>query len=906
MASVSHPTLVGYLTARGIPFGYLRMRERFDRTGKWRSERIQWLGTGDVYRQNCDWAATTRGNRDLGDARHTPRPDRPVAGKTAIDDQTYLAYTTRDFYILDVDDLEVFQSLYPTLAKSLAADCPHYLSRNKRYPHYIVRVSDFPKNRYSKGSLKRLHKMRGGAGELLTGQGTWVRPCDATGPLLNGDKPPMTIRFGDLTAAAPGAPAVPEASAEEKHTLYNIGEEMCAVQQRRQNPKARSDTAPAAVKAGRPTRGARRSSLPTPSAAAMAELLRIVDAKRFLSPRDTWLKIGTALRKAYGDRDGFALFDRASQRAPEKYDGEAECRRQFLAMSPAADVGIGTIIHYARESDASAVEAWKSRHAARPRAPAASGDHIDEICRKRGIPRDVFDYACADNFEQLLADDLGLANIYFRLAGADTKMTDTSGDGTAFIWDNAKRLWRVWKPAFVKVKIQHTVLPVALAALDAVEYNTTRWKAELRRPGIDGDYKQRLERDIKSSATKRKAVKQAISRCRSTRFASGIMAQVQLACYDEEFVTTVNKSPHELPTRGGGVIDLRTGETRPRTRDDLWSFELAVSCDHEGAADDVRDALRLVQSICCEYGADTTPLTEYLLQVLGYSMTGMTTERHFYVLHGHGRNGKSTLMDCMKGILGEFYAQLSDAVFLDQGDRGSATPELMCLLTARLGVLSETKKDADLDPKRVKELTGNDTISGRHLYKDQITFKPYATYILMTNFLPRYDARDQAMTDRIRLIPFSARFEDTPENKAFVGRFKEQGALDEVFRLLVWGATEYFRNGKVVDPPQRAKAAMASYTSDLDILGQFLATCQTDPDEDGKPRRWKRSECFAAFREFAEKEGAKGTRDCPLLNRRHYYSALEKAGFSDRKVKGTRYICGIGPATGATGTEGAL
>lgn len=71
---------------------------------------------------------------------------------------------------------------------------------------------------------------------------------------------------------------------------------------------------------------------------------------------------------------------------PGKCDGnKVECRTQIQASSKEAPIGIDTIVSYAKESDAEAVETWKKqRHSTK-----TTGDHIGDICRKS----DVFEFA---------------------------------------------------------------------------------------------------------------------------------------------------------------------------------------------------------------------------------------------------------------------------------------------------------------------------------------------------------------------------------------------------------------------------------------------------------------------------------------------------------------------------------
>ncbi len=883
-------SLIDLLRARSVPHGYMMYTERYSSQQKWEVTRTTWATTGVTYKcsKKTDWEAVVSGNEQLPPgAKFDVRPANPIGGQK-LPANPCLAFRTEDFHILDIDKVDGFDELFPELSVRLKQECPYYLSRNKRYPHYLVKVVGFPKGRQSKdGRLKARFGLPGDVADLLTGQSPWVRPEDATSPLVNADKAPLELEFKELEIAK--IKTKPKKKKKKKKTS---GKKSPA----KKNIVELIKSSPPLPMCA-PTESTAQYAVPTES--AMKELLEIVGTDLW-ADRSSWIKLGTVLKKEYGAIVGFSLFDRASQKAPEKYGGQDATRRQFESLDEDAAVGIGTIMYYAKTSDQSAYDEWKHRHTSENSTDAAaSSDALDKICRKRGVPKEMVEFAMADDYEMLRSEDYGLAQIYVKLAGDRTVMTDDGGDGTAYVWSDKTLLWEKKQPAFCKIIIQRAVAGVVAAVSDFLRHKKDALRSEMNRPNLNSKYEETLKKRVKFIQKQITLVGVALRRCQSSRNASGIMSQVQHDCYDADFEKDINSSKHELPTRDGCVLNLRTMETRRRDIEDLWSHELPVSIAHEDEPEDARDAEQLLRSICAEDDPELKerPLTEYLTQIMGYCLTGETTERKFYVLHGHAMNGKSTLMDTLHRILKTFYVQLSDDVFIDKGRSGGATPELMPLLGARVGVLSETKKNADLEPKRVKELTGNDSISARALFKSQITFIPVAKYILMTNFLPRFDARDTAMNDRIRLVPFDARFQKNPTTQAFVDRFKEQGALDAVFRHFVKGAHTYYKNGCVRDPPERAVSAMNSYRGDLDTLGQFLELCQKGNDEKGQPLRWDRVECYKAFKEYVHRvHGFERSRDCPMLNRSVFYVALGKAGFTDKKTSKKRYILGLAPA----------
>jgi len=142
------------------------------------------------------------------------------------------------------------------------------------------------------------------------------------------------------------------------------------------------------------------------------------------------------------------------------------------------------------------------------------------------------------------------------------------------------------------------------------------------------------------------------------------------------------------------------------------------------------------------------------------------------------------------------------------------------LLIARAAVINETEKDQELNSVRIKALTGSDDISARELYGKQITFRPKAKMVMLTNNKPTFDITDTAMCDRIKLLPFLARFEETNDNKTYVENLSKYH-LNEIFSWLAIGAYKWYQD-KQLTPCSVMRIEMDKYKSELDIVGEFV------------------------------------------------------------------------------------
>lgn len=83
-------------------------------------------------------------------------------------------------------------------------------------------------------------------------------------------------------------------------------------------------------------------------------------------------------------------------------------------------------------------------------------------------------------------------------------------------------------------------------------------------------------------------------------------------------------------------------------------------------------------------------LIDFMQRALGYSLTGDTTEQVLFFDHGLGANGKSTLLDAARAVMGD-YAMQSSADMLMAKRESSASNDVARLRGARLVATVETE-----------------------------------------------------------------------------------------------------------------------------------------------------------------------------------------------------------------------
>lgn len=106
-----------------------------------------------------------------------------------------------------------------------------------------------------------------------------------------------------------------------------------------------------------------------------------------------------------------------------------------------------------------------------------------------------------------------------------------------------------------------------------------------------------------------------------------------------------------------GTIDLRTAVLRPHHRADFLTKRAPVVYD-DRATCPVWDAFlhRIMH--------ENTDLMRFLQKAFGYALTGSTREQCLFLLYGIGANGKSTLIDILLALLGDYAKQAEFTTFL--------------------------------------------------------------------------------------------------------------------------------------------------------------------------------------------------------------------------------------------------
>lgn len=212
-------------------------------------------------------------------------------------------------------------------------------------------------------------------------------------------------------------------------------------------------------------------------------------------------------------------------------------------------------------------------------------------------------------------------------------------------------------------------------------------------------------------------------------------------------------------------------------------------------------------------------LIAFVRRAIGYSLTGHVGERCIFVCHGQGANGKSTLMRVLAGLAGEYAMGASPELLVNR--KQGINNDVARLKGARCVIMSEPDEGCELAEGLVKELTGGDLITARFLYGEYFDFRPEAKFWMTTNHRPVIRGSDDAVWDRVRLIPFDNVVAKERRDPLLISRL--MGELPDILAWAIEGATEWYAEG--LGATARVAEATTGYRHEMDQVATFLEDC---------------------------------------------------------------------------------
>jgi len=466
---------------------------------------------------------------------------------------------------------------------------------------------------------------------------------------------------------------------------------------------------------------------------------------------------------------------------------------------------------------------------------------IDRIFRRSGLYRDKWDEARPDGTygsitimkaindvtetytpkkakqEKQLPEppemDLGYDQLYGKPVEGpvedEPKMQDTASDlGRSKIfsqkykdvlrWCGDMKSWLVWNGKYWEQDRTLQVMQMAKDAVDSMIYSAAKAVS-----GATGEDEVKKAKQVFRDTVKAKSER-------------SIKAMVELAKSDLPItVQQLDKDPYLLNCKNG-VVDLRTGELKPH-KQEYYMTKIAGASYEPGKK--FKKFGQFLNDITC----GDSELADYFQQICGMAAVGKVFYEGMCIFYGSGRNGKSTFLNLISRVFGDYACSINPEILMSQKDgrqiTGGVSVEGKRFVTAM-----EMEEGRRLSSAMLKKLASADPITERPLYQNERTFLPTHTLIMATNFLPKVSSTDAGTWRRIAVVPFKATFEGKKEIKDYASVLYSEDA-DAILGWIVEGARKYITNGHNIIQPEVVKEATAQYRNAEDWLNNFLQEC---------------------------------------------------------------------------------
>jgi P4 family phage/plasmid primase-like protien len=331
-----------------------------------------------------------------------------------------------------------------------------------------------------------------------------------------------------------------------------------------------------------------------------------------------------------------------------------------------------------------------------------------------------------------------------------------------------------------------------------------------------------------------------------------------------------------------GTIDLTTCEMQPHEREDMLTK--IANVEYDTAAE-----CPLWEKFVLEIMDGKRHMADFLQRALGYSLTGEISEHCILVLWGTGANGKSTFLEVVRHVMGDYAQAAEFGTFVAKKEiRTGPSSDIAKMRGARFVSATEGEQQHKLAESLVKQLTGGDTIAACFKFKEYFEFRPQFKLWLATNHKPIIGGTDDGIWRRIRLVPFIVSFADR-DDKQLSEKLRREAP--GILRWMVDGLKQWRLHGLM--PPKEVLDATAQYRADEDLLMRFVA----DECEVGKGFETPARALYDRYKDWARRNHE------AEVSERKFADGMKEHGWGKKATNTGRVYLGVKLAEMRIGTE---
>jgi putative DNA primase/helicase len=261
-----------------------------------------------------------------------------------------------------------------------------------------------------------------------------------------------------------------------------------------------------------------------------------------------------------------------------------------------------------------------------------------------------------------------------------------------------------------------------------------------------------------------------------------------------------------------GTIDLRTGRREKHDHRDLLTKIAPLRADRRAKCPLFKKFLKRITG-------DDADLRTFIQKAVGYSLTGDMSEQAFFFVYGRsGNNGKSTLVNLIRKMLGDYGCHTQTETLLVKQYDNNIPADLARLEGARMVTAIEANVNRQIDEAKIKGMTGGEPITARFMRQNFFEFTPEFKLWLVANDQPRVRGTDEAFWRRVRVIPLTIKIPMAERDGNLPNKFRMEwpGILEWAVR----GCRKWQREG--LGQPAIVRSATKGWQQAMDHLKKFI------------------------------------------------------------------------------------
>lgn len=267
-----------------------------------------------------------------------------------------------------------------------------------------------------------------------------------------------------------------------------------------------------------------------------------------------------------------------------------------------------------------------------------------------------------------------------------------------------------------------------------------------------------------------------------------------------------------------GVVNLLTGEVKPHDK----TLYLSKNANCKVSFDEPKVFLKFMKDIFWRNDEnETQELIDFVQLALGDSLFGRANKDKLYILYGNGSNGKSTFINVITRIFGDYGTTMNSDLLISKNNSSQSTEFSLSALTGKRYVsTSETAEGKKMDTVAMKQMLSGEQIAVQKKFGAPYNMTPIFSPWMSTNNKPVIRDTDYGTWRRIYLIPFINKFDDSKKDVNMPKKLMAE--MPQILGWMIQGAVKVSSADFQIDKPKCLEEALVEYKTEFDTIQVFL------------------------------------------------------------------------------------